>query len=58
MKLQDSSWRKYDNEHAVKTTAHWRAGEGLTKEVNMKTEGRSGWGRKGSESENKSKTNL
>lgn len=31
---------------------------GLPKRVNIKAEERSGWGRKGSESENKSKTNL
>lgn len=52
------SWTKYENERTVKTPARWRAGRGLTKGVNMKAEGRSGWGRKGSESENKSKTNL
>lgn len=33
-------------------------GRGLSKRVNVKAEERSGWGRKGSESENKSKTNL
>lgn len=33
-------------------------GGGLPKRVNIKAEERSGWGRKGSESENKSKTNL
>lgn len=42
----------------VKTLLHWGAGRGPTTGDNTKAEKRTGWGREGSESENKSKTNL
>lgn len=55
--LQSFLWMKYSvkNEDPGRLDG-W--GGGLPKRVNIKAEERSGWGRKGSESENKSKTNL